>query len=149
MIDDSVCSSNTFSSIRRLLTLAPFCRVHRFLVSGDCPLGFFLMAVEPVLAPDAVEGPAESLQVFLAKPVAVAGGGGGVVGGAVAFDGEDHLARAGGVLGGVVDPVARAAILGIERDPGGVSRASTSRSKGLRSGLSLAALPRSVPPDSA
>ena len=43
-----------------------------------------------------------TLQVLLAEPVPVPGGGRCVVGGPVAFDRQDHLARPGRVLGGVV-----------------------------------------------
>src|SRR5579875_3425088 len=42
-----------------------------------------------------------------------------MVGGAVAFDGQDHLAGAGGVLGGEVDPVAGGAVLGDDGDARG------------------------------
>lgn len=51
--------------------------------------------VEPFGGPNVVEPPAEPLQALLAEAVAVSGGGRGVVGDTVVFDGEDHPARPG------------------------------------------------------
>jgi hypothetical protein len=63
-----------------------------------------------------VDPPAESFQVLLAQPVAVANAAGVAVPGAVGLDGEDHLRRVVGVGGGEVDPVAADAVLRHERD---------------------------------
>ena len=56
-------------------------------------------------------------ELFLAEPVAVSGAVGGVVGGAVAFDGQDVAAWLGGVLDGEVDPVAGGPVLGGQLQP--------------------------------
>ena len=57
------------------------------------------------------------LELFLAEPVTVSRAMGGVVGGAVAFDGQDVAARLGGVLDGEVDPVAGGPVLGGQFQP--------------------------------
>jgi hypothetical protein len=57
-------------------------------------LDLLLAAEEPVRGPDPVEAPAQCLQVLLPQAVAVTRGGGGVVAGAVAFDGQHVLAWA-------------------------------------------------------
>ena len=69
-----------------------------------------------------MEAPAEPLELLLAEAVAVAGGLGGVVAGAVGFDGEDEPAGLVGVLGGEVDAVAPDAVLADERDAGLLER---------------------------
>ena len=66
-------------------------------VGRDDSADFSVAVSEPLGRPDAVEAPAESLELLLAEPVAVAGGWRGVVGGAVAFDRQDELARSGRV----------------------------------------------------
>ena len=58
-----------------------------------------------------------AFELFLAEPVAVSCAGGGVVGGAVAFDGQDVVAWLGGVLDGEVDPVAGGPVLGGQFQP--------------------------------
>jgi len=93
---------------------------YRCVIGGDGPVNFGFTVVEPFLAPDPVECPAQSFEVFLAEPVAVPGGRRRVVRGSVTLDREDHLAGPGRVLGGEVDPVAGAAVLGDERDTRGL-----------------------------
>ena len=58
-----------------------------------------------------------AFELFLAEPVAVSCAAGGVVGGAVAFDGQDVAAWLGGVLDGEVDPVAGGPVLGGQFQP--------------------------------
>ncbi len=64
-----------------------------------------------------MEAPAVSLELFLAEPVAVSCAAGGVVGRAVAFDGQDVAAWLEGVLDGEVDPVAGDSVLGGQFQP--------------------------------
>jgi hypothetical protein len=76
-------------------TLALICGGYRRQEGSEGTLGFGFAVIEPVLAPDAVECPAEALQVLLAEPVAVTGGGGGVVSGAFLGHEQNALAASG------------------------------------------------------
>src|SRR6266508_4597597 len=88
------------------------------VLPGGQGLGDLTVGVgEPAGRPDAEERPAQALQVVLAEAVAVAGGGSGVVAGAVALDREHEAPWRGRVPSGEVDPVAGAAVLGDQRDP--------------------------------
>src|SRR5690349_4645262 len=78
-----------------------------------------LAVVEPLRRPDSMEGPAEALQLFLAKAVAVARARSRVIGRAVALDGQDEPAGLEGMADSKVDPVSRRAVLRDEAEASG------------------------------
>ena len=64
-----------------------------------------------------MEAPALAFEHLLAEAVTVAGGGRGVIAGAVGLDRQHHAPRLVGVRAGEVDAVAGNAELGCDRDP--------------------------------
>ena len=70
--------------------------------------------VPPVGGPEVLAVPAEAFEDGLAEFVAIAGGGGGAVGGSVAFDAEEVAARIVGMKDGEIDAVAGAADLAMD-----------------------------------
>ena len=111
---------HNWHNLARLSLIAGYAidRNHCRLVGRDSPLDLAVTVVEPVLAPDSMKRPAQAFEVLLAEPVAVASCRGRVIGGAVALDGEHHLAAVARVLRCVVDPVAGAPVLSDQRNAG-------------------------------
>src|SRR5579859_3578756 len=96
---------------RRIVIFAAASCLQCSLVGDYHFLGGFVLVVEPLARPDAVEAPADPLELFLAKPVSVTRALARVVGRPVTFYREDESALVGRVMDNEVDPVAGNSVL--------------------------------------
>nr|WP_255376822.1 hypothetical protein [Cyanobium sp. NIES-981] len=75
-------------------------------------LDLFLPVVEPLRGPNAVEPPAEALQMLLADAITVTSSITSVIGRTISLDRQDKTPRLIGMLYGEIEPVATHTVLG-------------------------------------